>query len=224
LHFGLQGGPHVVTLTPHVVAIAGYTGRDRESVRRHVDELAQHGIAPPARVPMVYAVTPDRVVTGGPIEVLGTHTSGEVEFVLLLVSGEILVGVGSDHTDRELEKHDIAAAKQCCPKVIGPELWRLDDLDGHWDRLRLRSWIGSEHEPYQDGTVDALMRPRDILAVVQSHAAAPLKDSMIFCGTLPLLDGVFRPSTRFEAELYDPLHERRLTCSYDVAPLHWLRD
>lgn len=224
MRFRLQGSPRIVTLVPEVVAIAGYTGRDQESVRRHIDELIEQGIAPPPQVPMVYAVTPDRLVTGEAIDVLGAHTTGEAEFVLLVARGEIFVGVGSDHTDRELEKTNVPAAKQGCPKVIGPELWRLADVEDRWDRIRLRSWVGSQREIYQDGALDALMRPRDILAMVQSHAHAPLAHAAIFCGTLPLLGGTFRPSERFEAELYDSVNDRRLTCRYNVTPVRWLRD
>jgi hypothetical protein len=58
--FRLDSTGEEIEVTPEIVAIAGYTGRNQEAVRRHVAELAAHGIAAPPRVPMVYAVTRDR--------------------------------------------------------------------------------------------------------------------------------------------------------------------
>ena len=224
LTFRLQGSDRAIELVPEVVAIAGYTGRDQEAVRRHVAELAAQGIAPPPHTPMIYPITSDRVVIGDAIEVVGEQTSGEAEFVLVIVEDEIYVGLGSDHTDRALEKLDIPAAKQVCPQVVGPELWRLADLDDHWDQLRLRSWAGADREPYQDGTVDALMRPRDIVALVQARCTVPLRRTIISCGTVPLLSESFNCGPRFEAELLDPVLDRRLSLAYSVKPVRWLRD
>ncbi len=48
--------------------------------------------------------------------------------------------VGSDHTDRKAETQGIALFKQLCPKPLGRELWALDDVAGHWDQLKLRSF------------------------------------------------------------------------------------
>src|SRR5947209_11460948 len=76
LHFQIPGAAPL-TLRPDTVAIAGYTGRDQESVRRHVAELAEQGIAPPPSVPMVYVVTPDRLTQADTIHVTGAHTTGE---------------------------------------------------------------------------------------------------------------------------------------------------
>ena len=229
LSFRLQGSDLPIDLVPEIVAIAGYTGRDQEAVRRHVEELAAQGIAPPPHTPMIYPITSDRVVVGDitqdlAIEVVGEQTSGEAEFVLVIVEGEIYVAVGSDHTDRELEKVDIPAAKQVCPQVVGAELWRLADLDDHWDRLRLRSWAGAEREPYQDGGVDALMRPRDILALVQARCTLPVRQAIISCGTVPLLGEGFKGGSRFEAELVDPVLDRRLSLTYTINPVRWLRN
>jgi hypothetical protein len=76
------------------------------------------------------------------MKVLGEHTSGEAEAVLLVAGNDIWVAVGSDHTDRELDKVNIVASKQVCPKPVSAEVWRYADARERWDSLALRSWIG----------------------------------------------------------------------------------
>jgi hypothetical protein len=83
----------------HVILV-GYSGRDREAVQAHIRELELLGVAPPARVPAMYTVSPELVTTGSRLVVDGTATSGEAEFVLVPSPHGVLVGVGSDHTDR----------------------------------------------------------------------------------------------------------------------------
>src|SRR3712207_7577492 len=60
-----------------------YTTLFRSSVRRHVEELAEHGVPGPARVPTFYRATPSLIVATERIDVLGPETSGEVELILL---------------------------------------------------------------------------------------------------------------------------------------------
>ena len=52
------------------------------------------------------------------IEVCGTDSSGEVEFVLIGWQGRIFVGLGSDHTDRKVESYSVTVSKQMCDKPI----------------------------------------------------------------------------------------------------------
>jgi len=68
------------------------------------------------------SVPPERVTTAPSVRVRGSHTSGEVEFVLFKTGSGTLVTVGSDHTDRELEKSDVPLSKAVCPKVVAPVL------------------------------------------------------------------------------------------------------
>mgnify|MGYP003694519257 CR=1 FL=1 len=44
-----------------------------------------------------------RLTLASSIQAIGTRSSGEVELVLLQSAGRLWVGVGSDHTDREVE-------------------------------------------------------------------------------------------------------------------------
>jgi hypothetical protein len=89
------------------------------------------------------------------------ETSGEAEFVLVQSDRGVLVGVGSDHTDRVREAVDVAESKALCGKVISQEVWPLQELQTHWDRLELRAWTtdGDGRRLYQEGRVDALLEP-----------------------------------------------------------------
>jgi len=197
------------------VVLAGYTGRDQESVRRHIDELAEHGVPVPERVPTFYSATPGVVVAAPAIDVLGGETSGEVEFLLLRAGGELYVGLASDHTDRALERETITYAKQVCPKVVCPQLWRHADVAERWDRLVLRAFVGDDRRLYQEGPVAAMLDPEDILARVEQRTGRGLDGVLVFSGTLPLV-GELDCSDRFSAELVDEAGGERLTLDYRV--------
>lgn len=204
---------------PRDVVLVGYTGRDQAAVRHHVEELAAQGVPAPPRVPAHYRVTPDRVVSGGPVHVLGRETSGEAEFVLFRWEGELFVGVGSDHTDRTVERESVARSKQLCPKVVGQRVWRHSDVMAHWDHLSLRSFVGdgTADRLYQEGPVASLLDPEDVLAGVARRLGTrgPPDGLLVFCGTISLLGG-FAFAPRFAAELADDEHDRRLRVAYEV--------
>ena len=64
------------------------------------------------------------------LEVPGPHTSGEIEYVIVAMDDGLWITVGSDQTDRKAEAHGVALSKQLAGKVLGPTLWRLDELRG----------------------------------------------------------------------------------------------
>lgn len=206
------------------LVMAGYTGRDRAEVQAHIDELLTHGIPAPSRVPTLFACAPALLTTATEIAVLGDHTSGEGEAVLFVSGGEILIGVGSDHTDRALEVTDIPRSKQVCAKPVSAAVWRFADVADHWDELVLRSWVRDSADPvrYQEGTLARLMRPDDVLAYVRGHIHAPDESMVVFAGTLPLLTDGFRPAATFAVELTDPRRNRSLRCAYAVRVLDYL--
>jgi hypothetical protein len=199
-----SGGPRPVRVRRLVVA--GWTGRDRAAVERHIEELRSHGVTPPTRVPTLYRATLDRLTTADRVQVLGERTSGEAEPVLLVSGGAVWAGVGSDHTDRQLETLSVEDSKQACPKVVGRTFWRLDDLAGRWDGLALRSW--SDGQPYQEGRAGELLPPDELLRLV-----GPEDGTLIMMGTIATRDGL-RFGRRFEAELDDG--GRAIRCAYEV--------
>src|SRR3954465_2475716 len=89
-----------IEFTPRRVVLAGYTGRDRELVQRHIDELLAQGIPAPERTPELYHVNSDALQINGSLPKGRGTSSGEVEFVLLFIGATLYVAVGSDHTDR----------------------------------------------------------------------------------------------------------------------------
>lgn len=203
---------------------AGYVGRNQEEVRRHIEELATKGIPGPKKTPTLYPVIPNTLVADDVIEVYGEHTSGEVEYVLIILEGEeIYVGLGSDHTDRHLEETDIPRAKQICPNVMSRNVWPLSEVEARWDDLVIRSWVVKDGEkiPYQDGRLGLIMTPRQLMDFVQSRIG-PLDNTVIFSGTLGTLTGGFVYGERFVAELEDAAGNRRLELDYEVRPLNYM--
>ncbi|MBI3328109.1 MAG: DUF2848 family protein [Nitrospinae bacterium] len=103
---------------PRHLILGGYTGRDREHVQRHIDELVAAGIPAPASVPELYPGHAAAIQIGGVLPAGSGWSSGEVEYVLFVTAQGVYVGVGSDHTDRALERTSIVAAKQAFPMTI----------------------------------------------------------------------------------------------------------
>lgn len=202
------------------VLIAGYTGRDRQLVMEHIAELELLGVAPPGRIPTIFVVPPAVVSSEPRIAVSGPKTSGEAEFCLFVHEGRVLVGVGSDHTDRQHETVDVTESKAMCPKPVSSTVWDLADVEDHWDVLELRSWITDQRgrRIYQDGKVDSMMTVPDLLAALRDAGYADLNDRLVFGGTLPTAEG-FVFGTRFEVELRDPVLNRTLSHGYDIVLL-----
>ena len=210
------GGAETTVRVERLV-IAGWTGRDRAAVEHHIAELAAIGVKPPRAVPCFYRVGAELLTTAPAIEVAGTDSSGEVEFVLVSASDGVYVGVGSDHTDRKVEAYGVTVSKQMCPKPIGPELWRLADLEERWDALVLRSHVvrSGRRTLYQEGPVSRMLAPRDLIARMPGSPAALPAGTAMFCGTLPV-QGEIGGGERFEIELADPASQRSLTHAYAV--------
>jgi hypothetical protein len=201
--------------------IAGWTGRDQAAVAAHIRELAELGVAPPARTPIFYRVAASLLTTAPTVDVIGTDSTGEVEFVLLNHAGEWWVGVGSDHTDRKAEAVGVTLSKQLCPKPLATTFWSFDIIEPHWDALILRSYAisGPERTLYQEGPVAAMRYPRDLVELYQASRKARFDTGMaIFGGTLPVRGGI-RWAGGFVIELEDPVLKRRITHSYDCRVL-----
>jgi hypothetical protein len=215
-----DGGTNEKRVEIDRLVIAGWTGRDQEAVERHIAELEAIGIARPKQTPCFYRVSADRLTTADTIQVIGTESSGEVEFFLLALEDGLWVGVGSDHTDRKVEAYDVTVSKQMCAKPVSAELWRYADVADHWDRLILRSGIriGEDSQVYQEGTVANMLPPHVLIGMYAPQTKALEPGTLMYCGTLAVKGGV-RPAEAFEAELFDPVRDRRITCGYRVISL-----
>lgn len=197
--------------------IAGWTGRDAEAVEKHIRELEKLGIQRPASTPIFYRVAAARLTTAGQIQVVGEKSSGEVEVILVQQSDQLWVGVGSDHTDREVETYGVTVSKQVCDKPVAPVLWPYDEVAEHWDQMILRSFAGNKRELYQEGPVAKMLPPMDLIARY-TDSDSLCDGTLMFGGTLATL-GEIQPSERFELELVDPVLDRRITHGYDIRTL-----
>jgi hypothetical protein len=203
-----------MTFLANSLVIAGWTGRDEVALKKHIRELEEIGVRPPKTTPIFYRVSASLFTHADEIQVSGADTSGEVEFVLLK-DRELRVAVGSDHTDRKAETIGVSLSKQLCAKPVSRESWAYDEVKAHWAKLTLRAWIaeGGRRVLYQEGTVDHMRSPEDLLA------RYPLRDGQaMFCGTFAAKGGI-RPSTRFEMELEDPVRKRKLSHAYSITVL-----
>lgn len=200
-----------MTFQPTELVIAGWTGRDESALRKHIKELEEIGVKAPKTTPIFYRVAAALFGAFDAIQVSGPDTSGEVEFVLLNQQGDLLVTVGSDHTDRKAEAIGVTLSKQLCAKPTCPQAWRYDEVKPHWEKLVLRAW--ADGELYQEGSVTAMRSPEDLLA------RYPLQPGWaMYCGTLAAKGGI-RPAQRFRMELEDPVLQRRLSHEYAIKVL-----
>ena len=208
---------------------AGYVGRDLDAVQAHVDELKKLGVPAPSRVPMIFPVLCDILTTNSHIDVIGDTTSGEAEFVLICDRDEIFVGVGSDHTDRDLETYSLVKSKQICGNVLSDQVWPYADVESVWDNLILRSWVkqtpSSELVLYQEATLATIISPWELMHLVKSQLTdANMSGMAIFSGTVPLLAHETIFGSHFRSELFNPHSRKKLTCSYEIHRLDFLEN
>ena len=152
MQFDTPDGP--LEVAPTALIIAGWTARDAQAVAHHIAELAAIGIPAPSATPLFYRAGVALLTQADRIEVLGEQSSGEVEPLVLKSGGRLWLGLGSDHTDRGLERVSVAASKQVCPKPVGRALWPLDALADRLDGLELRSEIREGGAVFEEPSLD----------------------------------------------------------------------
>lgn len=199
--------------------IAGWAGRNQAAVEHHIAELEALGVRRPTQIPCFYRVAASLLNPAQTIQVPGKDSSGETEFVLIPSSLGLLVGLGSDHTDRKVEAFDVTVSKQMCDKPIAASAWRFDEVQDHWDLLVMRTWRTRDgvRSLYQEGPVTSLLAPAALLTKLNESASLPQGTAM-FCGTQPVI-GELGYGEAFEMELFDPVLDRSLRHAYSVEPL-----
>ncbi|NDG39602.1 MAG: DUF2848 domain-containing protein [Betaproteobacteria bacterium] len=199
--------------------IAGWAGRDRESIEHHIEELAAIGVPRPSAVPLFYRVAANQLTQEDAVQLVGSHSSGEAEVFVFMADGELHLSVASDHTDRKLESHSVALSKQLCVKPVARTAWRLAEVVDHWDELELRSRIveAGVEVLYQHGTLASLRTPQDL---IKRHDASGTlgQNTGMLCGTMAVIGGI-RPAAVFEMELVDPRSGRSIRHRYTQAIL-----
>ncbi len=220
LTFVTGDGSQSETVPVSDLIIGGWTGRDKAKLEEHIVELEAIGVARPVSTPCFYRVGANLLTTSAEIQTVGSGSSGEAEYFLLKRDDGYWVGLGSDHTDREVEAYNVSVSKQCCPKPVASTLWRHADLADHWDELVLRSYRveGATKTLYQEGVVSAMIDPLELAAQYASEYAALASGQAMFGGTLPVI-GELTGASRFELELEDPVLGRKISHGYDVTIL-----
>jgi 4-hydroxyphenylacetate 3-monooxygenase len=197
----------------------GSAMRRAETAVAHQEEVAKAGIhiAFDVPAPRIYPIAPYALTTGDEVLVQDAETSGEVEIVIA-VADRVYVGVGSDHSDRALERFSIPWSKQACPNVLAPVLWPFEPMRARWDSCVLRSWV--DERLYQEMPVAAFLHPDDVLATLRARVRdLPSRDYLVFCGTVVSLDKALGFGKRWSFELEDPGAGRRIKHAYAVRNL-----
>lgn len=181
---------------------AGFTGRDSTKVQAHVTELADLGVRPPQQVPTLYPLASHLVQQVSTVQVPHTRTSGEAEWALVIDDEPMdpWLTVASDHTDRELEVHDIACSKQVVPNVIGRTAWRLSTLDV--DAMTLRAWVSNSGPEMliQSGELNGMLPPAYWLDQLRDHGWLE-RGTVLLGGTIPMDPNVDPFASKWRVEL-----------------------
>lgn len=205
----------------------GRTSRNPSDIMKHLEELREAGIKVSPDIPSYNPKIRDRITTDNEIEVLpNSKTSGEVEYVLLFTSdSNFYVTVGSDHTDRELEKQNVVLSKQICLNVISPKIWHYEDVKDHWDDLIMRAWVKKDgnRQLYQEGKLGEMLRPEELIEKVRLRVFGDLTGAAVYSGTFPIIGGKLNFSPYFEFELIDEKKGKNIRHSYNAEPINWFK-
>jgi hypothetical protein len=202
------------------LVIAGWTGRNAAAMEAHIAELEKLGVPRPKSTPIFYRGSAALLTQAPDIQVVGNTSSGEVEPVIFSTAEGLYLGVGSDHTDRQVETSGITISKQMCAKPVAQSLWRFDEVAEHWDDLLVRSWVtrAGERTLYQEGELVRMRRPLDLVRLYGGESYRLPAGTVMFCGTLPV-HGEIAPAELFEMEIEDPVLDRRIRHMYRPAEL-----
>lgn len=214
--FSTDGSHEAIHIQANSCIVAGWAGRDHAAIEHHILELAELGVPRPSDVPLFYNIAANQLIQDPQVQVVGPHSSGEVEVLVFTHDNELCLSLTSDHTDRALEAHSVALSKQICVKPTAQDAWRFKDVADHWDQLELRSWIieNGNEVAYQDGSVASLLNPLDLIKKHFQKSQMP-ENTVMTCGTVGTI-GAIRPATHFIMELFDPHLNRRIRHQYEV--------
>lgn len=199
------------------VFIVGYSGRDIEKTKEHIDELERElGVKPPSKIPTIFECSKENVTQDEDLKFVGQKTSGEAEYVILKDKDEIYITIGSDHTDRALESISIYKSKQVALKPIGKEVWKFNDIKEHFDEIKLNSKqvINGKEVEYQKGKLKDIL-PVETIIEELTKRVGNIDNAIIFSGTVPLHDG-FKFGEKFLAEMIDEKLNRKLRLEYNI--------
>jgi len=190
----VESGQDVTEQTIAIGSVAGarFSARDVESMRREMDaQIEDDGYLSGATAtnPSIFRIARYLLTQSDEFEVQGSLTGGEAEVVAILKEdGEILICLGSDQCDRELDLLFPDKPKQMCPHPIADKAWRYEDIKDHWDQLHITSdvIIAGQTIRLQDSDVSALVDLEYLLSMDKIKALP--RPAFLYCGACPFLD------------------------------------
>ncbi len=222
VYHSIRGDKTEIDLSWDSLAIIGFSAKNEELIRKHIDELSGMGIASPRETPSIYWIDPSRVSQSKHIYVVGEDTSGEVEvFCAFDDKNEMYITVGSDHTDRRLERESIHKSKQICNKIMGTDCWRFTEIADHADAIEMRCYVRRDKDEkfrlYQKGQLGFLKPLDELKALVERKGKTGLlnRKFSFFSGTVPFLNEAVS-GHEYIISLYDPLLKREIRAVYSV--------
>ena len=175
----IQGQAHSHTQSIPIGSLAGarFSSRDIESTRRRLDEILSHDgyfTGATHTNPSIFRITRHQLTQASEFEVQGAFTGGEAEIVAIRCEDLVLISVGSDQCDRELDALFPDKPKQMCPHPIATLAWPYQEVRPHWDKLRIYSevQIGANTIPLQDSPLSVLVDLEYLLAMKVSQGPA----------------------------------------------------
>ena len=213
-------GSFPLTMEYDRVFAIGYAGRNMKKTMEHIKELEEQlGVPAPKRIPTIFQCGNYTLTQEQNLHFVGKKTCGEVEYIILLTGGKTYIGIGSDHTDREMESISVPKSKQACAKPIGKVIWDYDELKDHWESILLVSTqlVDGQVIPYQQGTLKDILPVETILAELNERVGG-MEKSIIYSGTVPLVEG-FRYGEEFRCEMIDEKLGRKLSLAYGVVAI-----
>ncbi|MGF6906715.1 DUF2848 family protein [Fusobacterium sp. PH5-44] len=207
-------GNEELNLIPEHVYVVGYSGSNKEKIYEHIKELEEQlNVAPPKKIPTVFEVSKEILTQDKNLYFVCEKTSGECEFVIIIKNSKIYIGLGSDHSDRELEAISVPKAKQICLKPISYEIWEYEEIKDHFSKIKLSA--KSDSKDYQIGTLADIISVEEILDELKKSLGGPVDNCVIFSGTVPLVAG-YEYGKNFYLELNDEILERKIAFDYDI--------
>lgn len=215
------------------VAGARYSSRDVAGMRKQIDAMLARGVAGTKTNPAIFHIGRYLLTQAAEFEVQGPLTGGEAEIVAIRDGNDILISVGSDQCDRELDPLFQDKPKQMCPHPIGTTAWVYSDVRDHWDSLRISSQVtvGEHVVPLQDCAASELVDLEYLLAMKDVQSL--ILPSFLYCGAVPFLDSVAQViqdysvpeetghgvGDAFLARLHDPVLNRTIEHRYRAVPV-----